>query len=109
MPITTASSKPLPTPVSWTDNKIYLAACDFTERECNLGPGKPFLYIKALSTFLIECNGKYLLWNEVSDGIDQITEPKKIEDIFRALPECTTFKLPDWSKIEMVSMDVTWA
>ena len=108
MPKVASSSKAPSMPTSWTDNKVYLQACNFTERECSLGPGKPILYSSPLSTFLIECNGTYILWNEVSDGIDQIKEPKKIEDIFRALPDGSNFKVPDWSKMKTVGLDVTW-
>ena len=109
MSITTTSTKSLPTPASWTDDKDSLEACNFTEAGCSVGPGKPILCNEELYTCLLECKGEYLLWNYITDVVAKITEPTKIEDIFRALPEYTGFGSPDWSKIKMVDLKVHWA
>lgn len=62
------------------------------------------LYNNALSIYLVECDNMYLLWNEVSDGIDQIVEPTKLEDIYKVLPDASNHKTPDFLKLKLVSL-----
>ena len=73
----------------------------FSGAQHGLGAGKMILYNDALSTYLVECDGKYFLWNEVSDGIDWIKGPTELEDIFKVLPDASDYKVPDYSKMEL--------
>ncbi|MCJ1451587.1 hypothetical protein MMC28_001927 [Mycoblastus sanguinarius] len=104
MSSTSPFSKSLPT--SWTDDKDDLQAARFSSKEYRLGPGKMILYNNAMSTYLVECDGKYLLWNEVSDGIDQIKEPTKLEDILKVLPDASNYKVPDFSKMKLAGLEI---
>ena len=101
----TTSSKTLP--ASWTDDEDDLQASRFSSKEeYGLGPGKMILYNNALSTYLVECDGKYLLWNEVSDGIDQIKEPTELEEVFKSLPDASNYKVPDYSKMKLAGVEI---
>lgn len=104
MSSSTILSKTLP--VSWTDDKDELYASRFSSKEYGLGPGQMILYNNALSTYLVECDGRYLLWNEVSDGIDQIQEPTKLEEIFKVLPAASNYKAPNYSKMKLAGVEV---
>ena len=64
------------------------------------------LYNNALSTYLVECDGRYLLWNENSDGIDQIQEPIKLEEILKVLPDASNYRVPDYSKMKLAGVEV---
>lgn len=103
MSSSTTSFKTLP--VSWTDDKDELYASCFSSKEYGLGPGQKILYNNALSTYLIDCDG-YLLWNEVSDRIDQIQEPTKLEEIFKVLPDASNYKVPNYSKMKLAGVEV---
>ena len=63
------------------------------------------LYNNALLTYLVECEGKYFLWNEVSDGIDRIKKPRKLEEILKVLPDASDYQVPDYSKMELADVE----
>ena len=77
--------------------------------EFSIGLGKAILYSSALSTFLIECKGKPLLYNEDSGGVDEIKGPTEVDEIFCALPDASNYKKPDWSKMKTAGLDATWS
>ena len=93
-------------PPGWTDDNDELQVARFPSMEYGLEPGKMILYNNALSTYLVECDGKYFLWNEVSDGIDQIKEPTELEEILRVLPDASDYKVPGYSKMKLADMEV---
>ena len=64
------------------------------------------LYNNALLTYPVECDGRYLLWDEVSDGIDQIEELIKLEEIFKVVPNASYYKVPDYSKMKLAGVEV---
>ena len=101
---TTSNVSAMPAPPSWTDDKVDLEAARFRSERYKLGPGKIILYNNTLSTYFVECDGKYFLWNEVSAGIDQIKEPAKLEDIVAVLPDASNYKVPDYSKVKLVGL-----
>lgn len=103
MSSSTTSSKSLP--VSWIDDKDELYASRFSSKEYGPGPGQMILYNNAPSTYLVECDG-YLLWNEFSDGIDQIQEPIKLEEIFKVLPDASNYKVKNYSKMRLAGVEV---
>ena len=103
MSSSTTSSKTLP--VSWTDDKDELYGSRFSSKKYGLGSWQMILYNNALSTCLVERDG-YLLWNEVSDGIDQIQEPTKLEEIFKMLPDASNYKVRNYSKMKLAGVEV---
>ena len=103
---TASNISPMSSSSSWTDHKVDLEAACFRDERYNLGPGKMILYNNALSTYFLECDEKYFLWNDVSDGIDQIMEPAGLEDIIAALPHASNYKVPDYSKMQLVALEV---
>lgn len=103
--MSSTSSSQNPLPISWTDDKDELRTSRFPSQKYNLGPPNMILYNKALSTYLVECKGIYFLWDEVSDGLDRIEKPTKLEDILKVLPDASNYKVPDFSMMELVALD----
>ena len=106
MQSTTSNTKPTVKnpPASWTDDQDELSTERFPGKECQMGPARMVLYNNALSTYPVECDDKYFLWNEISDGIDQVVEPTKLEDIYKVLPDASHYKTPDCSKLKLVAL-----
>ncbi|CAF9942099.1 MAG: hypothetical protein HETSPECPRED_005085 [Heterodermia speciosa] len=102
---TTSNVSTISPPPGWTDDKVDLEAARFRSERFKLGPGKIILYNNALSTYFVQCDGMYFLWNEVSGGIDQIKEPAKLEDIVAVLPDASNYKVPDYSKMKLVGLE----
>ena len=98
-------------PISWTASEHTLSTGDecFPSEELRLGPGKMILFCNPLSTYLLECDNKDLLWNELTSMIAQIVEPTKLEDICEALPDGSNMKAPDWSRLKRVDLETKLA
>ena len=73
-------------PEGWTDHKWHLAAKGFPAADYNLQPGKLLLYNQELATFLVSVGDKkFYLWNEISDGVREITKPTSLDEIKKIL------------------------
>lgn len=79
-------------PQGWSNKKLYLDTESFPNEDYHLPPGKVILFNKELSTYLVECDGDFYLWNDLSDGIDKIQEPGKLEDFYEKLSDLENLK-----------------
>lgn len=79
-------------PSGWAVAKYDMDTAGFCYEDYDLEPGKMILFNKKLSTYLLECGGKYYLWNDISDGVDQIQKPEKLEDIYEKLSDLNSLE-----------------
>jgi len=75
-----------------------VAAECFPNEDYGLPSAKAILVDREQSNFLMECGEDYFLWNDVSNDIARIDEPKGLPDILQVLstPEklkCSTLKM----------------
>jgi hypothetical protein len=67
----------------WLDR----AEIEFHPSMFGLPPGKPLIANPKTSELLIDCEGQYVLWNNVSDEAARIDQPKEYADILQALDD----------------------
>ena len=76
-------------PRGWTNNKndIGTELDDVPFDRINLPPAKRILFNNETDTFLMESDGRYMFWNEITDNVVEIVEPKDLSAIVTILPD----------------------
>src|SRR5436305_13108643 len=66
-------------PSGWVEKHKWLdrAEIEFHPSMFGLPPGKPLIANPRTSELLIDCEGQYVLWNNVSDEAARIDQPKE--------------------------------
>lgn len=105
-------------PDGWSDNHYRLksAAEAFPAEDYGLPPANLILVDHNRSTFLVECEGKYFLWNDISNDVARIDEPIGLSNILQTMKDFGKLKTvrlempgalePPWSEFHVRLLNV---